>query len=139
MWNKLSLEKAKTEYHVEYVIKSISSGGMFPTFEDFWNALESADIVELTDDLDMNVGNRSHTSSKENLLSMIKGFASYPKYRNEKTLDNLYSRIKAGESMDMPIILRWPNGRMRIMAGNTRCDVAKHLGKNPMVYMVDVR
>ncbi|MGA1049105.1 MAG: hypothetical protein ACO3UU_13940, partial [Minisyncoccia bacterium] len=79
---------------------------------------------------------RSGTESKEELLDLIKSYRSYPKYRNEKTLENMYNRFETNQSMDMPIVLEFGDGQRRIFAGNTRMDIAFQLGINPKVLLI---
>ena len=61
-------------------------------------------MVEVPPELDAKIGRRTHTKSQAALLDSMKGYASYPEFRNEKTLARLYDRVKAGEPLDMPLI-----------------------------------
>ena len=38
----------------------------------------------------------------------------------------------------MPLVIRFSDGNMRVLAGNTRLDVAFQLGVIPKVIMIDV-
>jgi hypothetical protein len=69
---------------------------------------------------------------------LIRGYRSYPKFRNEDTVQNLYDRISSGRPMTMPLVVRFADGQMRVLAGNTRMDVAFQLGVNPHVLVIDV-
>lgn len=135
MWTRPTEENLKQEYHVEVVLKGNS---FFSSEEQFLEAAEKAEVVELSEELDRNISYRSRTSSKSQLLNLIRGYRSYPEFRNEATIENLYDRIGNGLSMTMPIVLRFGNGSMRVLAGNTRLDVAFQLGKTPKVIVVDV-
>ena len=137
-WIMPSLKDIKKEYKIEYTIKGLSRTGIFPTEQSFIDAVYAAEIVTVTPSLDNQIYNRSQTQSKEELHNLIRGYRSYPEFRNEKTLNNLYERFKTNKELDMPLVLKYPNGTMRMFAGNTRMDVAFQLGINPKVIMVEV-
>jgi hypothetical protein len=75
---------------------------------------------------------------KEQILNMIKGYASYPEFRNEKTIDDIYDGFENNRPMKMPFVLQFPNGNMRIMSGNTRADIANQLGITPKALLIQV-
>lgn len=81
---------------------------------------------------------RSKTKTKSAILSLIRGYASYPQFRNEKTIEAIYDGFKTNKPMKMPLVLRFPDGRMRIMGGNTRMDIAIQSGVTPRVLLIDV-
>lgn len=136
MWTKPTTKDLKQEYHVEVVLK----GHRFVDSEaEFLKLAKEGEVVKLSTSVDRKIAYRSRTGSKESLLSLIKSYRSYPEFRNEKTLDNLYDRIGNNKSMTMPLVLRYPNGQMRVLAGNTRLDVAFQLKKTPQVLMLDVK
>lgn len=139
-WVHPDAESLKHEYRVEYEIKPLKelTGNAFPTFEDFLKAALNGTPTVITPELDATISYRSRTSSRESLLSLIRGYASYPKYRNEETIAHLYSSIEGGLPMTMPIVLRMPGGDLRVMGGNTRMDVAFHLGVNPKALVIEV-
>lgn len=133
-WVRPTVEELKREFLVEQVKKG----------QEFWDDeksfLEKAKIGEekvITKSEDKYIDYRSHTKNKEQLLRLIKSYRSYPKYRNEKTIEAIYNGFKQNNEMTMPIILRDLDGNLRIFAGNTRMDVAFHLGINPKVLIVD--
>jgi hypothetical protein len=41
--------------------------------------------------------------------------------------------------VDMPIVVKLPDGGMQIMSGNTRMDIAFMHGVNPTVVMLDLK
>lgn len=126
----------KLEYKIECVLKGQD---WFSSEEDFLEKVKDAKVVEISKEMDNNIWNRSETQSYEDLLSLIKNYNSYPEFRNEKTLQNLYNRISNNQELDMPIVLKFlDNGRMRIFSENTRMDVAYQMGVNPKVLMVEV-
>ncbi len=139
-WQRPDENEIAKEWQLEYVNKELSAycAGAYDYFPHFKEAIEKAEIVEITKDRDWKIGYRSHTTTKEQLINLIKNYRSYPIYRNEQTIQNLYDRFENNEPMDMPIVLRFPNGHERIMGGNTRMDVAFQLGINPKVLMVKV-
>ena len=132
-------QNLEQEYKVEYklhIIKMI--GNIFPTFQDFEKACKTGKPFTITPELDSRIANRSHTQSKEELLGMIRTFRSYPEFRNEKTVQNLYDRMSSGGELDMPILLKKRNtSRVLVMSGNTRMDVAFQMGDNPKCLVVE--
>lgn len=137
-WIRPSDEELEREYRVEYEKKGLSSLGLFDSFEDFKKKADSAKLVTVTPALDSKIGYRSNTSDMDSLLSLIRSYKSYPKYRNEKTIEDLYNRIKSGDTVYAPIVFKFPDGRYRVFSGNTRMDIAFQLGKNPEVLMIEV-
>jgi len=137
-WIQLSEDDIKLEYNVEYKNHIIYSfGDIFPTYEDFKFKVKNGIIKKINKDFDNKISNRSQTTSYEGLLSLIKGYRSYPEYRNEKTLNKIYEAFKNNKPMKMPIVL-YHNGRYFIMSGNTRMDIAFQLGIDPKVIIVNV-
>jgi hypothetical protein len=112
------------EYHVEVVLKG---NAYFDSIEEFEAACEDAEVIDVDNALDSKIAYRSRTSSHTQLLNLIKSYRSYPEFRNEKTLQNLYDRISLGETMTMPLVLEFADGSLRVLAGNTRADVAMQL------------
>jgi len=139
-WVKPSQEDIALEYKVEYQIKPLKqmTGDAFPTLQSFASAVSKAKVLKVTDAIDRKISYRSRTRSKEALLSLIKNYASYPEFRNEKTIEAIYDGFKENRPMKMPLVLQFPDGTMRIMGGNTRMDVAMHLGITPQVLLVQV-
>jgi len=138
-WMHPRPEDIQQEYNVEYKHHiEPEYGDFWPTFADFKKAIAKAKVVTVSRTMDGMIQNRSGTESFKELLSLIKGYASYPKYRNEKTLKALEDRIKKGEPVSMPIVLRFRSGAMRIMGGNTRMDIGFWHGDTVKVLMVDV-
>lgn len=137
-WVFPSEEALLNEYNVEYKHHiQHDIGPIFPTFEDFYRACANGEQVEINSKIDSKIANRSHTQNYGELIDLISSYRSYPAYRNEKTVMNLYDRIQNGESLDMPIILRRENN-LRVMSGNTRMDVAFQQGTNPVCLIVDI-
>lgn len=138
-WTQPRPSDIEQEYNVEYKHHiEPEYGDFWPTLEDFKKAIAKAKVVTVTSSMDDKIQNRSGTKNFKALLSLIKGYASYPKYRNEKTLKALEKRIVDGEPVSMPIILRFPSGAMRIMGGNTRMDIGFWHANSVKVLMVDV-
>lgn len=93
------------------------------SFAQFANKVKDAPVEYISREMDQNIDYRSHTTNESQLLDLLKTYRSYPQFRNEETLKNLSNRIKNGDEVDMPIVLRWPDGRMRVLSGNTRMDL----------------
>jgi hypothetical protein len=104
---------------------------IFNTLQDFISALKSAQIIMLTKEHDRRVMNRSHTSSIEDLKSLVGG------YNMPRDVDRIVQGYQSNAPMPYPIILKGSKGEW-IQAGNTRCDVAFILGIEPKVLLVDV-
>lgn len=141
-WVKPDLDALKLEYKVEYQKKpglQSETNNAFPTERDFLQAARDAKVVEVDKNFDRKIANRSNTGSKEALLSLIRGYASYPKYRNEDTIDALYNGFETNAPMKMPIVLQMPDGGYRVMGGNTRMDVAFQLGIKPKVLLIKTK
>lgn len=138
-WIQPRSSDIEQEYNVEYKHHlEPEYGDFWPTLADFKKAIAKAKVVTVTRSMDDKIQNRSGTQSFKELLSLIKGYASYPKYRNEKTLKALEQRIADGEPVSMPIVLRFASGAMRIMGGNTRMDIGFWHANSVKVLMVDV-
>lgn len=139
-WVKPSKEDLALEYKIEYEIKPLKqiTGNAFPTVNSFLKAAKAAKVLRLTDSIDRKIEYRSRTKTKSSLLSLIKGYASYPQFRNEDTIEAIYDGFKSNEPMKMPIVLQFSDGRMRIMGGNTRLDIAFQLGVTPKVLLISV-
>jgi hypothetical protein len=133
-WIKPTEENLKHEFKVEIELKG---NNFFQSYEQFKAQADKAEVVELTQDLDCKIAYRSRTSSKQQLINLIRGYRSYPQYRNEQTIENLFERIANDETMTMPIVLKFKDGSMRVLGGNTRLDVAFQLGKTPKVLMIE--
>lgn len=134
-WQYPSIEQLRTEYKVEHEKKGRN---IWPTEEEFIDAVRDSPAVTVTRSIDSRIGNRSRTASRGELLDLIKGYASYPKYRNAGTLKALYDRFSKNLPMDMPIVLDYGRGKYAVFSGNTRMDIAFQLGIQPKAIMVKV-
>lgn len=134
-WQYPSIEQLRTEYMVEHEKKGRN---IWSTEEEFIEAVRYSPAVTVTRSMDSRIGNRSRTTSRRELLDLIKGYASYPKYRNAGTLKALYDRFSKNLPMDMPIVLDYGRGKYAVFSGNTRMDIAFQLGIQPKAIMVKV-
>lgn len=139
-WIIPSDKDIELEYKIEYDIKPLKriTNNAFPTVEDFKEAVKSGEVVNVTKSFDRKISYRSRTKSKEEIISLIKGYASYPEFRNEKTIEAIYEAFKDNKPMKMPFIIELPNGKMRIMSGNTRLDIAQQLGITPKAILIKI-
>jgi len=139
-WVRPSEDALKQEYFVEYELKNLKSltNDAWPKEEDFLNAAAEGKVTTITPAMDRKISYRSGTTSFEQLHNLIKGYKSYPQYRNEKTLRAIYDGFDKGNKMKMPIVLKFKNGSMRVLGGNTRMDIAFQKGINPKVLMIAV-
>lgn len=131
-WQIPSLSQLRLEYKVEHEFKSRDD---FKSEKDFLYAVKTGKIKKITPNFDMRIRGRSHTRDFKELLNLIKGYKSYPEFRNEKTLKKLYNRFKENLPIDLPIILEQGNS-YEIFSGNTRLDVAFQLGITPKALII---
>lgn len=139
-WQMPPKKDIELEYQLEYVNKNMGNqtNDAWPTVSDFVKAVGKSKIIKITPQIDSKIDYRSRTTSKDSLRSLISSYRSWPEFRNDKTLNNLYDRIGNGETMNLPMILRWNNGKMRILGGNTRADVAMQLHGSYKALIIDV-
>lgn len=135
-WKIPSLSQLKQEFKVEQEIKG---NEFWENEEDFLNAIKNGKIITITPSEDQNIDYRSGTESYEELLDLIKGYRSYPEFRNEKTLKSIYSGFKNNQDMDYPIVIEDEDGSRRVFSGNTRMDIAFQLGINPKILLIKGR
>jgi len=132
-WVMPSINQLKLEYKVEHELKGNS---FFESEQDFLDAVENASVVQVTPEMDDSISYRSRTKSYEELISLIRGYKSYPQFRNEKTVQSIYDGFQTNKEMDYPIVLQFKDGKKRILSGNTRMDIAFQLGINPKVLLI---
>ena len=128
-----TLSQLKQEFDVE---QNKKGNNFWKDENSFLEAIKKAKVVEITSSEDRSIKYRSGTTSKKELLNLIKGYQSYPKYRNEDTLESIYQGFKTNQPMDFPIVIEFKNKSRRVFSGNTRMDAAFHLGINPKVLLV---
>lgn len=132
-WKMPSLSQLKQEFKIEQEMKG---NEFWDSEEEFLNAVKNGKIVTITPSKDQNINYRSGTESYEELLNLIRGYKSYPEFRNEETLKAIYDGFKENKAMDYPIIIEDAKGNRRIFSGNTRMDIAFQLGINPKVLLI---
>ncbi len=139
-WIPPRSEDLKKEYDIEYKLHiEPEYGDVFPTFKTLVDAAKKGKIVKVSSTMDGRITNRSGTRNMKELLSLIKTYRSYPKFRNEKTLEDLDKKIQSKTAeMSVPIVLQFPNGELRIMGGNTRMDIAFWYASSVPVLLVKV-
>lgn len=132
-WIFPTLEQLKLEFKVEHELKG---NDFFEDEDDFLEAVADGEIIKINKDEDLKIGYRSRTKTKESLLGLIKGYRSYPEFRNEKTLEAIYDGFKEDKPMTLPIVIEFESGRRRVFSGNTRLDIAFQLGIEPRVLLI---
>jgi hypothetical protein len=139
-WVRPKDKDLELEYKIEYEIKPLKTmtNNAFPTADSFKKAAKAAKVIKLTSSVDSKIAYRSRTRTKEQILNLIRGYASYPQFRNEKTIDAIYKAFEDNNPMTMPIVLKMPDGSMRIMGGNTRADIAIQMGIVPEAILIEV-
>jgi hypothetical protein len=131
-WKMPSESQLKQEFRVEHQLKG---NNFWQNEEEFLRAIKEGKIETITPQIDKDIENRSRTQSYDDLLSLIKNYRSYPKYRNENTLKAIYDGFKNNQPMDLPIIID-DRGHRRIFSGNTRMDISFQLEINPKALIV---
>ena len=139
-WQFPSHKNLVHEYQREWLDKSVNKiyGDFYKSAEEFILSCQFSSFETISHERDNRMANRSHTKTKEQLINMIKHFRSYPKFRNEQTIENLYFRFANNLEMDMPIVVADERGNERILGGNTRMDVAFQLGIQPKAIILKV-
>ena len=133
-WKMPSTEQLKQEFEIEHEIKGNEFWG---SEEEFLQACKGGQVVTITPEEDKTIRYRSRTESYEELLSLIKSYRSYPKYRNEESLKAIYDGFESNSPMTLPIVIKFADGTKRVFSGNTRMDIAFQLGINPKVLLVN--
>jgi len=105
---------------------------MFTDYNDFVQKLKSAEVRNLSDEVDSRIQNRSHTGSIDSLKSLV---SSYYKPRD---VDRIVNGFETGAAMPFPIVVEGTNGAW-IMAGNTRLDTAGILGLPKQALWIDLK
>lgn len=134
-WVMPSMEDLQREYKIEHDMKGL---GAFSNFDEFLSSVKDGEVISITPEKDSEISYRSRTKNQEQLLSLIRGYRSYPEFRNEKTVQSIYDGFKDNSEMVLPIVLEYPNGKLRVFSGNTRMDIATHLNINPKVLLISV-
>lgn len=132
-WVVPSTSQLKQEFKVEHELKG---NDFFENEDEFLQAVKDGKIITVTPSIDAQIDYRSRTSSREELLDLIQMYRSYPKYRNEDTLQALYDAFETNQPIDLPIVIEFTDGTKRIFSGNTRMDIAFQLGINPKALLI---
>jgi len=133
-WITPNKKTLKREYQVECVLKNST---YFKSEEEFLGKVTKAKLVSITKKDDSKIANRSHTKDFDELHDLISNYASYPEYRNEKSLRILYKLVNDGGPCDAPIVLKIGK-KLKVFSGNTRMDIAFQVGRNVEVLIVEV-
>ena len=132
-WKMPSDEQLKLEYKVEHELKG---NIFFDSEQDFLNKVKQSKTEEISPSEDKNIDYRSRTTSKSELLNLIRSYRSYPEFRNEETVDAIYRGFGNNKPMEYPIVIEFSDGERRIFSGNTRMDIAFQMNINPVVLIV---
>lgn len=125
-WAPASREYLKKEYDIEVRKKGLDH---LISEEDFINQGMAQKASPIKDA--MNLEYRTINPTRESIIDQSKYYASWPEFRNEQTIDNIYQGFNSGSAMDPIIIMNLPDGGRKIIAGNTRLNVAEQLGITP--------
>lgn len=126
------------EYKVEYMNHLVYDiGDVWPAEEDFLQAANNANVVELTQAMDSELGNRSQTVNMDQLLRLVSSYRSWPEFRNTGTVQDIIEGFKEDQPMKMPIVVEY-DGYKQIMSGNTRLDIAFMMKVTPQVLWIKI-
>lgn len=127
-WATPDTKTLKREWKVEVEMKGLSwLMEKYPTPEAFAAGVKAAPELEVTPEIHGTIIGATRHSDKASLIHLLKTYASWPKYRNEKAVEAIYEGFRQGNEMKMPILVRH-HGKLRVLAGNTRMDIAAQLG-----------
>jgi hypothetical protein len=132
-WKVPSTSQLKQEFKIEHEMKG---NEFFNDEDEFLQAVKNGKTITVTPSIDAQIEYRSRTTSREDLLGLIQMYRSYPKYRNEDTLQALYDAFKTNQPVDLPIVIEFTDGTKRIFSGNTRMDIAFQSGINPKALLI---
>jgi len=132
-WIPLSDEQIAQEYEWEYGKVEPVFGDIFPTLDDFKEAVKSGQVKRWTEDLDNRTGNRSQVSSLEDLKDLVSG------YQFPRDVDRIVKGFEENDPIPHPIVLQTGEDSYWVMSGNTRMDTAYILGITPEVLVLDIR
>jgi len=132
-WRMPAATQLKQEFKIEHEMKD---NEFWDSEDSFLNSVKKGKIITITRSEDRDIEYRSQTKSYDELLQLIKGYRSYPQFRNENTLQAIYDGFKNNEPMDLPIVVQFSDGRKRVFSGNTRMDIAFQLNINPKILLI---
>ena len=127
-WVRPDTENLVDEYKREY-IKHFRQvfGDLFPSFTDWSNAIKYGKIITITPAIRRSLNNASHAKSFKQIISLIKTYSSYPKFRNITTLEALRKRFIDNQPVFLPLIFEDTDGALHVVAGDTRLSVSNIL------------
>jgi hypothetical protein len=129
-WTHNSDQDIENEYNWEYK-NHWDHTHLFPTLDHFKNAVKNAKVVEVTPQMNQKIGNRSNTSSIDELKDMTS------RYQFPRDVDRIVHGFHNNHPIPHPIVIKH-KGRYNVMSGNTRMDAAFLNGINPKVALLDL-
>ena len=121
----------KKEYDIEIRKKGLEN---LISEKDFIKQGMNAPVEDITN---LNIKNRTFNKTKEDIINQSKGYKSWPEFRNEGTIDDIYTGFEKGKPMKPIILLDQGDGSRRIISGNTRLNVAEQLNIPPKAITVN--
>ena len=94
----------------------------------------NAPVEDITN---LNIKNRTFNKTKEDIINQSKRYKSWPEFRNEGTIDDIYTGFEKNKPMKPIILLDQGDGSRRIISGNTRLNVAEQLNIPPKAITVN--
>jgi hypothetical protein len=120
-------ESLGLEWKVEWEMKGLEdyySGISFPNAESFITAIKKYGFTQSFNKSEFSKINYATVlPDKQSIMRMISSYRSYPKYRNEQTVDAIFQGFSENKPMKMPIVLKFQND-YRILSGNTRANIS---------------
>jgi len=102
--------------------------------EKLVKAYDDAKLIELTDKIWSEMDNTdSYHEIKKGDLKTVKKLAK----EYGRNVDKILDAYEKGETLPSPIVLKYENGYY-LIGGNTRLMIAKAMGKNPKILLLDI-
>jgi len=131
-WVMPSDENLQDEYEREYKKHFRHTfGDLFPTFKSWKTAITNGNIITVTPTIRKTLHNASNLKTINSVLELIKTYSSYPKFRNEKTIEALKQRFLNNDPVFMPLIYEDENAELHVVAGDTRLNLSNILKVTP--------
>lgn len=137
-WKEPTTDELQHEYNIEYKHHAqYTYGPIWPEFEDFLEAANKGEVIDVTNEFDEETGNRSRTETIDALVGLVSQYRSWPEFRNYDTLAGIINCFVNNDPICMPIILE-VDGDREIFSGNTRMDIAFMMGVKPKALLIKV-
>tara|TARA_R100000908_G_C3756592_1_gene151379 strand:+ start:3361 stop:9717 length:6357 start_codon:yes stop_codon:yes gene_type:complete len=125
-WTKPTKDYLKKEYDIEIRKKGLTD---LISEEEFITQGLNAPVQSINNT--SSIRNRTFNKTREEIINQSQNYKSWPEFRNEGTIDDIYTGFKKGNPMKPIILMDQGTDGTRIISGNTRLNVAEQLNKSP--------